>query len=82
MAEPDWALWQSILQGLQADSTEIKQEFKTLNKRLGEVEKAQDRIHHEVTYALGMMISAQRELKDAQDRIDEVVERLEKLEAH
>ena len=82
MAEPDWALWQSILQQLQADSTEIKADLKALNKRVAEVEKAQSRIHHEVTYALGMMISTTRELKDAQDRIDEVVRRLEKLEAH
>ncbi len=76
MAEPDWALWQSILQQLQADNTEIKQALKDLDARAATAEG----VHEEITYALGMMVNLGRNVKDAQARIDEVVKRLDRLE--
>ena len=81
MAEPDWALWQSILQQLQADNVEIKQRLKDLDARVAVVEREVQGVHEEITYALGMMVNIGRNVKDAQTRIDDVVKRLEKLEA-
>jgi chromosome segregation ATPase len=88
MAEPDWALWQSILQQLQADNVEIKQGLGTVDTRIKEVdarvaavEREVQGVHEEITYALGMMVNLGRNVKDAQTRIDDVVKRLEKLEA-
>ena len=82
MAEPDWALWQSILQQLQADNVEIKQGVKDLDARAASVEREVQGVHEEITYTLGMMVNLSRNVKDAQTRIDEVVKRLERLEAH
>ena len=81
MAEPDWALWQSILQQLQADNVEIKQGLKSLDARAVTLEREVQGVHEEITYALGMMVNLSRNVKDAQTRIDDVVKRLEKLEA-
>ena len=81
MAEPDWALWQSILQQLQADNVEIKQGLKDLDARVATVEREVQGVHEEITYALGMMVNVSRNVKDAQVRIDEMVKRLDKLEA-
>ena len=81
MAEPDWALWQSILQQLQTDNVEIKQGLKDLDSRVAAVEREVQGVHEEITYALGMMVNISRNVKDAQVRIDEVVRRLDKLEA-
>ncbi len=81
MAEPDWALWGSILQQLQADNVEIKQSLKDLDARVAIVEREVQGVHEEITYALGMMVNISRNVKDAQTRIDDVVKRLEKLEA-
>ena len=81
MAEPDWALWQSILQQLQADNVEIKQGLKSLDARAVTLGREVQGVHEEITYALGMMVNLSRNVKDAQTRIDDVVKRLEKLEA-
>ena len=82
MAEPDWALWQTVLQQLQADNVEIKQGLKAVDARVATVEREVQGVHEEITYALGMMVNVSRNVKDAQSRIDEVVKRLERLEAH
>ena len=81
MAEPDWALWQSILQQLQADNVEIKQGLKDLDARVATVEREVQGVHEEITSALGMTVNVSRNVKDAQVRIDEMVKRLDKLEA-
>lgn len=72
--EPD-NLVLTILRELQADMAAVKRD-------LGEVLLQQNDMREETTYALGMIVASNRKLDQAHKRIDEVVNRLEKLEAH
>ena len=81
VAEPDWGLWQSILQQLRADNVDVKESIKELALRAAAAEREQQGVHEKITYALGMMVNLGRNLKDAHARIAEVVKRLDKLEA-
>jgi ACT domain-containing protein len=80
MAEPTQELMLSILQQLQADTTEIKGELRELDTRVAGMERELITIHDEVTYALGSMVALGRNMKTAQARVDEIADRLEKLE--
>lgn len=81
MAEQaDNKLMLSILKQLQTDVTELKGLANEHALELVTLRKGQERTLDEVTYALGMMVVTQRNTKDAQTRLDDMVERLEKLE--
>ena len=80
MPEPDWALWQSILQQLQADMSELKTDMKEVKAELRTFKG-------QLRYAVGSAGVAEHQSTQAEvatgelrEQMREVIARLEKLE--
>ena len=80
MAEPDWGVWQTILQQIQADTGELKTSLARLDRRVDHIERDMKDLRVQFTYALGAATAADFRARELDARLDDVDERLKALE--
>lgn len=85
--EPDNLVLQ-LLREIRATQDAIMKRLDAIETRLDKLEKRAEQSHREITYALGMIVNAERIAHDAlqqgaaaEKRIDEMFARIEALEA-
>ena len=87
MAEPDWALWQSILQQLRGDMTEVRRTLATHSERLTHIDDHLGELSFQSKHTLGSATgtdikssAANRRSVETGKRLDELTARVEELE--
>ena len=87
MAEPDWALWQSILQQLQTDISGMKSDMSELRQDMQEVKSDFRQFKRQLRYAVGSAGVAEHQSAEAEqatgvlkEQMREVLARLDELE--
>ena len=89
MAEPDWALWQSILQQVQAGVANLERDMTSVKSDISEIKTDLRQFKGQLRYAVGSAGVAEHQSAEAEqatgvlkEQMRDVMARLDELERH